>query len=203
MLPHFFNRMANYTQGRLTAEPEEASLDGATLHLTTVQSAAAVYPPVVPGDSRSSVTEPLRDRARGTTKEPTQIRDNNVPLRATASDHNAAQPSVGQVVEQPFTAAEGDFFDIQSFHKRPIPGAKNAYDSSFLPIPALNEYKRNPPPIRKVGKFVNHPKYKTRNERYRGFLKNDWPLESPSAYDLATAGMVYIGESIKEYFIFT
>ena len=186
--------MANYTQGRLTAEPEEASLDGATLHLTTVQSAAAVYPPVVPGDLRSSATEPLRDRARGTTKEPTQIRDNNVPLRATASDHNAAQPSVGQVVEQPFTAAEGDFFDIQSFHKRPIPGAKNAYDSSYLPTPALKEYKLNPPPIQKIRKFVKYPEYKTLNQRCDNFLENGWPLESPSAYDLAKAGMVYIGE---------
>ena len=182
--------MANFTQGRLTAEPEEASLDGETLHQSTIQSAAAVYPPVVSCDPRSSATKPPRDRARGTTREPTQISDNN----ATASDYNAAQPSVGQVVEQPFTAAEGDFFDIQSLYKRPIPGAKKAYNSSYLPTPALKEYKLNPPPIQKISKFVKYPEYKTLNQRCDNFLEKGWPLKSPSAYDLAKAGMVYIGE---------
>ena len=196
--------MASYPLGKQTDEhEEEASLDGGTFHQPNIQSTAAVYPPVVPGCSRSSATSRSRDIARGIPKEPTtHTSDTYAPYVETALGQAKTEPSVGQVVGPQLTA-EADFFDLKRPYKTPIPGVKNAYTSNYLPTPALGVYKQNPPPIKSIGKFIHHPKYKTGNERYLGFLKNNWPLESPSAYDLATAGMVYIGESIKEFFIFT
>ena len=206
VLFYLLNRMASYPNVRQTAEHEgDFSSDFISLHepIESSTTANAVYPPVIPDESRSSDNVPSRNRASGAPIEPYMYTLNSEiypPLGAIASGSSEPEQSVGQTVRtvdgQRLTTGE-DYYGFVRVTKTPIPGDKLAYVSNILPPPALQFYENIPPPTEKVGKFIKHPERKTENARCHSFLGTGWTLKSPSPHDLAKAGMFFMGKFIR------
>lgn len=118
---------------------------------------------------------------------------------AIQSPQGSTATGIGSIIGKQMKTSDGKIFTVTTpeacFMKLKIQHfpEHNAKVVNVLPVPAAPFYQNTPPPSIPVGKSVRHPAYITLNDRVRSFIRNQWPLTTPSAYGMAEAGMFFEG----------